>query len=102
MLPAFHGERMRSYEPIVAEIVDAEIDPWPLGEEFAIHPRMQAITLEVILRVVFGVADGPRRSACATCSATCWPRPPRRSPSYHPRHPPLRRPRPAGRDSRRS
>ena len=60
MLPPFHGERMRSYEPMVEEIVDAEIDSWPLGEEFPIHPRMQAITLEVILRVVFGVADGPR------------------------------------------
>jgi len=60
MLPPFHGERMRSYEPIVEEIVDAEIDSWPLGEKFAIHPRMQAVTLEVILRVVFGVADGPR------------------------------------------
>jgi cytochrome P450 family 135 len=60
MLPPFHGERMRSYAPIVEEIVDREIDSWPLGEEFAIHPRMQAITLEVILRVVFGVADGPR------------------------------------------
>jgi cytochrome P450 len=60
MLPAFHGERMRSYEPIVSEIVDAELDSWPLGEEFAIHPHMQAMTLEVILRVVFGVAEGPR------------------------------------------
>jgi cytochrome P450 family 135 len=60
MLPPFHGERMRSYAPIVEEIVDREIDSWPLGEEFAIHPHMQAITLEVILRVVFGVADGPR------------------------------------------
>jgi cytochrome P450 len=60
MLPAFHGERMRSYEPIVEEIVEAEVDSWPLHEEFAIHPRMQAIALEVILRVVFGVAEGPR------------------------------------------
>jgi cytochrome P450 len=60
MLPAFHGERMRSYEPIVNEIVDAEIDSWPLGERFAIHPHMQAMTLEVILRVVFGLAEGPR------------------------------------------
>ncbi len=60
MLPPFHGEQMRSYEPIVSEIVDAEIDSWPLGEQFAIHPRMQAVTLEVILRVVFGVAEGPR------------------------------------------
>jgi cytochrome P450 len=60
MLPSFHGERMRALEPVVAEIVDAEIDSWPLGEEFALHPRMQAMTLEVILRVVFGVAEGPR------------------------------------------
>jgi cytochrome P450 len=60
MLPAFHGERMRSYEPAVTEIVDAEIDSWPLDEEFAIHPHMQAMTLEVILRVVFGVTEGPR------------------------------------------
>jgi cytochrome P450 len=60
MLPPLHGERMRSYQPLVEEIVDREIDSWPLGEQFAIHPRMQAITLEVILRVVFGIADGPR------------------------------------------
>jgi len=60
MLPPFHGERMRSYQPLVEEIVDREIDSWPVGEEFPIHPRMQAITLEVILKVVFGVADGPR------------------------------------------
>jgi len=60
MLPAFHGERMRSYEPIMEEIVDASIDSWPLGEEFRIHPQMQAITLDIILRVVFGVAEGPR------------------------------------------
>jgi cytochrome P450 family 135 len=60
MLPPFHGERMRSYGPVLEEIVDAEIDSWPLGEEFAIHPRMQSITLEAILRVVFGVAEGPR------------------------------------------
>ena len=67
MLPAFHGERMRSYESIVAEIVDAEIDSWPLDREFAIHPRMQAITLEVILRVVFGVAEGPRLAQLRDC-----------------------------------
>jgi cytochrome P450 len=60
MLPSFHGERMRALEPIVGEIVDAEVDSWPLGEEFALHPRMQAMTLEVILRVVFGVDEGPR------------------------------------------
>jgi cytochrome P450 len=60
MLPPFHGERMRSYEPAVTEIVDAEIGSWTLGREFPIHARMQAVTLEAILRVVFGVNDGPR------------------------------------------
>lgn len=60
MLPPFHGERMRSYEETMSEIVAAEIDSWPLGEEFPIHARMQAVTLEVILRVVFGVSTGPR------------------------------------------
>jgi cytochrome P450 len=60
MLPAFHGERMRSYEGVVEEIVTAEIDSWPLDREFPIHARMQAVTLEVILRAVFGVCDGPR------------------------------------------
>jgi cytochrome P450 len=60
MLPPFHGERMRSYEETMTEIVEAEIDSWPLNTEFPIHARMQAVTLEVILRVVFGVSSGPR------------------------------------------
>ena len=60
MLPPFHGERMRAYEETVLAAVDREIDSWPLGEPFPIHARMQAITLEVILRAVFGVHEGPR------------------------------------------
>jgi cytochrome P450 family 135 len=60
MLPPFHGERMRSYEATMTEIIEAEIDSWPLQEAFPIHARMQAVTLEVILRVVFGVSSGPR------------------------------------------
>lgn len=60
MLPPFHGERMRSYEETMTEIVETEIDSWPLHSVFPIHARMQAVTLEVILRVVFGVSSGPR------------------------------------------
>src|SRR5687767_13158289 len=56
MLPPFHGERMRAYESVIGEIADAEVDRWAPGDEFAIHPRMQAVTLEVIMRAVFGVA----------------------------------------------
>ena len=62
MLPPFHGERMRAYEEIIAELTAREIDSWPVGKAFAIHPRMQALTLQVILRAVFGVSD-PARAA---------------------------------------
>jgi cytochrome P450 family 135 len=60
MLPPFHGERMRAYESVIAEAARTEIESWPLGESFPIHPRMQAVTLEVILRAVFGVSDRTR------------------------------------------
>jgi cytochrome P450 family 135 len=60
MLPPFHGERMRSYEATVRQVAEREIDGWPAGERFALHPRMQAVTLEVILRAVFGVTDSAR------------------------------------------
>jgi cytochrome P450 len=66
MLPPFHGERMRSYEATVRDVTEREIDSWSgSGSDerpFALHPRMQAITLEVILKAVFGVTD-PERDA---------------------------------------
>ena len=60
MLPAFHGEHMRAYEETIRDAIDREIESWPAGEPFPIHPRMQAVTLEVILRAVFGVEGGQR------------------------------------------
>ena len=57
MLPPFHGDRMRAYEPVMREITEHELDGWPEGRAFAVHPSMQAITLEVILRAVFGTRD---------------------------------------------
>jgi cytochrome P450 family 135 len=62
MLPPFHGERMRAYETTVREVTERELDSWSPEDQFAIHPRMQAITLEVILKAVFGVTD-PARDA---------------------------------------
>jgi cytochrome P450 len=62
MLPPFHGERMTAYEATVREIAEREIDSWPEDRPLAIHPSMQAITLEVILRAVFGVTDPQRRA----------------------------------------
>jgi cytochrome P450 len=60
MLPPFHGERMRAYESVVEEAIGREIERWPIGEPFPVHPRMQSVTLEVILRAVFGVSDPAR------------------------------------------
>src|SRR4051794_293550 len=57
MLPSFHGERMRAYEGAMEDVTERELATWPLGERFPLHPRMQAITLEVILRAVFGVGE---------------------------------------------
>jgi cytochrome P450 family 135 len=62
MLPPFHGERMRAYEAVMAEATEREVASWPIGRAFALHPGMQAITLEVILRAVFGVEDDERRA----------------------------------------
>ena len=60
MLPPFHGERMRAYEPAITRIARAEIDRWQPGAPLVLHPRMRAITFEVILRLVFGVTDDTR------------------------------------------
>jgi len=55
MLPPFHGERMQRYGELMAEVTRAEVERWPVGEPFGLWPRMQAITLEVIMRAVFGI-----------------------------------------------
>jgi cytochrome P450 len=62
MMPPFHGERMLAYGAVMREIVDAAIDRWPVGRPFPIQTEMQAITLDVILRTVFGV-EGTRMEA---------------------------------------
>jgi cytochrome P450 family 135 len=60
LLPPFHGESVRRYAEVMADVAAAEVARWPLRRRFALRPRMQAITLEVILRGVFGVRDGER------------------------------------------
>ncbi len=60
MLPMFHGEAVRQYAEIVDEVAEGEIDRWPIGQRFALHPRMRALTFEVILRAVIGVAGEER------------------------------------------
>jgi cytochrome P450 len=60
LLPPFHGERMQRYGEVMREVTEREVATWPAGEPFAVWPRMQAITLEVIVRAVFGVDDRER------------------------------------------
>jgi cytochrome P450 len=61
MLPPFHGERMRAYEQVISGAAERAVSSWPVGTTFRLHPSMQAITLEVILRAVFGITDERRR-----------------------------------------
>jgi cytochrome P450 family 135 len=60
LLPPFHGERMQGYEEAMTEIASREIESWPTGTPYALRPRMQAITLEIIIETVFGVHDRDR------------------------------------------
>ncbi|HXR30199.1 MAG TPA: cytochrome P450 [Solirubrobacterales bacterium] len=57
LLPPFHGERMQGYAETMGEIAAREIDSWPTGTPYELRPRMQAVTLEIILRTVFGVGE---------------------------------------------
>lgn len=59
LLPAFHGDAVERYSQMIAEVAEREIDTWPLGRPFALAPRMQAITLEVIMSGIFGVRGAP-------------------------------------------
>ena len=58
--PMFHGQAVKAYAGVVEEITEAEVDTWRAGETIELHPRMRALTFEVILRAVFGVEDPAR------------------------------------------
>src|SRR6202163_685268 len=55
LLPPFHGERMREYEDVIVEATRKDMASWPLGAPMRLLERTRKITLEVILRAVFGV-----------------------------------------------
>jgi cytochrome P450 len=74
MLPSFHGERMQRYQELMAQIAERELDRWPVGQPFQVWPRMQALTLEIIVRAVFGVHEPARveRMRSALASMLDW------------------------------
>ncbi len=66
LLPPFHGERMREYEEVIVEATRRDMAGWQLGRPMRLQEHTRAITLEVILRAVFGVEAermGPLRAA---------------------------------------
>jgi cytochrome P450 family 135 len=60
LLPPFHGARMRAYEEVMTAAADRAIDSWPAGRPFQPLASMRSLTLDVILRAVFGVDERPR------------------------------------------
>jgi len=82
LLPPFHGEAIDRYTQMIADAAEREIDRWPLGEPFALAPRMQAITLDVIMAGIFGIEGKPapgtrehrlRQTIRRLVNASTWP-----------------------------
>lgn len=63
MLPAFHGERIERLSDLVAAVAEREVAAWPDHGPVELHPLLQSLTLEVVLRAVFGLDPGPRLDA---------------------------------------
>jgi cytochrome P450 len=63
MLPPFHGERIARAAALMEEETEREIAGWPIDRDFELLPRMQELTLRIIVRVVLGVDDDDRAAA---------------------------------------
>ena len=60
LLPAFSTRALRGYEALVTEVAKTEVLSWQPGVPFRSLDRMNSLTLQVIMRVVFGVTDEER------------------------------------------
>ena len=61
LLPQFHGARIAQHQAAMLEAAEEDVEKWPEEGTIALQPRMQAMTLNVILAAVFGLEPGPRR-----------------------------------------
>jgi cytochrome P450 len=59
LLPPFHGEAIAQYAAMIADVAEREIASWPVGEPIELAPRMQEITLDVIMAGIFGIEGEP-------------------------------------------
>lgn len=57
LMPPFHGARMRAYGEAMCEITQRHVRNWEPGKPFSIEKKMASISLEVIVRTVFGLTD---------------------------------------------
>src|SRR3954468_4340855 len=82
LLPPFHGEAIDRYAQMISDAAEREIDKWPIGKPFALAPRMQAITLDVIMAGIFGIEGKPtpgtpehglRTAVRSLVNASTWP-----------------------------
>ena len=82
LLPPFHGEAIDRYSDMISAAAEREIDKWPIGKPFALAPRMQAITLDVIMAGIFGIEGKPavgtpehglRTAVRSLVAASTWP-----------------------------
>jgi cytochrome P450 len=60
LLPPFHGKAVERYREIIRAAARRDLETWPVGEPFGIRPHTQSITLDVILRAVYGLDDPVR------------------------------------------
>ena len=60
MLPPFHGEAIAHYAELIEQITNREIDTWRPGDTIRTRTVAQTITMEVIIRAVFGITDPER------------------------------------------
>ena len=61
LLPSFHGQRMRDYGALMTDVAERQVAGWPTGEPFELWPRMQAISLDVVMSAVFDDIEPQRR-----------------------------------------
>jgi cytochrome P450 family 135 len=60
LLPPFHGDNVKRWGDTIRAITEREMETWPVGTRFSLRSHTQRITLDVILRAVFGVRDDER------------------------------------------
>jgi cytochrome P450 len=66
LLPAFRGHKMQELTALMEEVTERELASWPRDATVEIHPRLQGLTLEIMLRAVFGLDEGDRLDALRT------------------------------------